>query len=223
MPHIGLASEKRPLYSILPGATLSSNEHTQSPDSYHHQPSISPGGHSSALDVSPCTAGPDASHSSTASTTGESDVPPCSVTLSKASSEMSIEAMLLWPIFEQHLSSLTRTSLLEDLGQVPSITNPSLSHGTQMPAAGEALNLDHNTVRQLIENFLVNNLPKNPILNPVSLRRDGQEFVDSGIRWDGESCLFVSPPTHTRSKSKNANSDDDYSCLSSPLAAFQLL
>lgn len=121
------------------------------------------------------------------------DVPPCSDVLSKASSEMGIEAMLKWPVFERRLSELgipTAETLVELLGQVSTVefsSGGSLSKGRET----DAVNLDSEKVRHLIENFLVNNNLKNPILDPALLRKYGQEVVDYGLQWDGKTCLLV--------------------------------
>ena len=154
--------------------------------SIHSQYSFSPAGTGSdlAFDLANAT-----------DNTRGTDTPPSSATLLKASSEMSIEAMLRWPIFEQRLGNLSSISLVEDLGKV-SAADSFTNDGTRERAAYEVLNLERNTVSRLIENFLVNNLPSNPILDPVSLRRDGQEVVDSGLRWDGKTCLIVSARRH---------------------------
>ena len=176
-----LPHENRILYSATSPVTVHSGEDLRSGGSIHSQYSFSPAGDGSDLAFD---------HDNATGITRGTDTPPSSATLSKASSEMSIEAMLRWPIFEQRLGNLSKTSLIEDLGKA-STAESFASDGTRERAAYEVLNLDRNTVSQLIENFLINNLPSNPILDPVSLRRDGQEVVDSGLRWDGKSCLIV--------------------------------
>jgi hypothetical protein len=121
------------------------------------------------------------------------DVPPCSDVLSMAYSEMGIEAMLKWPLFERRLSGLpisTAATLVELLGQVNTVESSSTDASRKRRVTDE-MDLDGETVRHLIENFLVNNNLKNPILDPSLLRKYGQEIVDFGLEWDGKSCLLV--------------------------------
>jgi hypothetical protein len=121
------------------------------------------------------------------------DIPPSSQVLSKAYSEMGIEAMLKWPVIERRLKTLGISSgetLVELLGDAESVERLS-SHSPGKGREEELHPPDAETVRYLIENFLVNNNLKNPILDPAQLRMYGQEVVDSGWRWDGRSCLLV--------------------------------
>lgn len=125
---------------------------------------------------------------------GITDVPPSSTTLKNASSEMSIEAILRWPLFEQRLSRSgidTKIAVVEILGQ-SSCSAADTPSNRDLTYPENIMNIDGNIVENLIENFLVNNLLKNPILDPAILRRDGQEFVRNGLQWDGRSCLIVS-------------------------------
>ena len=122
------------------------------------------------------------------------DVPPSSDVLSKAYSEMGIEAMLKWPVFAGRLSRLevsTSETLVELLGQVSTIELSS-TDSSRTGRDTDGMDLDGETVRHLIENFLVNNNLKNPILDPMQLRKYGQDIVESGWQWDGKSCLLVS-------------------------------
>lgn len=132
--------------------------------------------------------GPGSGHVQRAS---ENDGPPRSVTLMRASSDMGIEAILQWPIFKDRLSHLSDNTLMEDLGQPPS-PRESSSRAAENTAPGETISLDPGTVSHLVENFLVNNFPSNPILDVASLRRDARQLSESGLCWDGRSCLVVS-------------------------------
>lgn len=121
------------------------------------------------------------------------DVPPCSDVLSMAYSEMGIEAMLKWPVFERCLLQLpisTAATVFELLGQVNTVESSSTDTSRKRRET-DGIDLDSETVRPLIENFLVNNNLKNPILDPSLLRKYGQEIVDFGLEWDGKSCLLV--------------------------------
>lgn len=122
------------------------------------------------------------------------DIPPSSQVLSKAYSEMGIEAMLKWPVFERRLKKLgipSEETLVELLGNAQSSLGRLSSHSAGNLPEEELQPPDGETVRYLIENFLVNNNLKNPILDPTQLRRYGQDIVDSGWRWNGRSCLLV--------------------------------
>jgi hypothetical protein len=108
--------------------------------------------------------------------------------MSRATEEMGIEAMLRWPVCEDHLHQLgisTSETLAELLGQVSSHIAPAtLGH--------ESPGLNRQTVLHLVENFLVNNNVKNPIIDPVELRRDAEELLDSSYRQGGRFCRLVS-------------------------------
>lgn len=126
----------------------------------------------------------------------EAEGPPSSFTLMKVSSDLGIEAILQWPVFRDRLSHLSDNTLMEDLGEPP---NP---HDWGSPSTVEptiqdgAVRFDSDTMDRLVENFLVDNFPSNPILDPSSLRRDAHQLAESGLRWDGKSCLVVSPTKH---------------------------
>ncbi|RHZ70707.1 hypothetical protein CDV55_103909 [Aspergillus turcosus] len=127
---------------------------------------------------------------------GSLDTPPSSEILSRTTSEMGIEAMLRWPVFERRLDELgipSNKSLIELLGQASSnmATLEIGSRGSRLDTE-VAMSLNAEVVRQLVENFLVNNNLKNPVIDPTCLRNDAQEFLESPLQWDGKSCLVVS-------------------------------
>lgn len=113
--------------------------------------------------------------------------PPSSSILLQASSEMSIEAMLLWPIFEHHLFRLPSQPLIRDLDSVAHRRN-SRSDRSKI----DRLNLDLPTVHNLVQGFVANILPSNPVLNPSTLRHDVQGALDDGMKPSGRTCLVVS-------------------------------
>lgn len=125
------------------------------------------------------------------------DIPPSSKVLTKAYSEMGIEAMLEWPIFQRSLSRLgaaTNETLVEMLGQINVIESASNDSSRIGKDGDDILSLDSDKVQHLIENFLVNNNLKNPVLEPSLLRKYGQEVLETGLQWDGKSCLLVRVP-----------------------------
>lgn len=109
---------------------------------------------------------------------------------------MGIEAMLRWPVFERHLAELgipSNKSLIKLLGQASSnMATLEIDSRSSRLDTEVAMSLNAEVVRQLVENFLVNNNLKNPVIDPTSLRSDAQEFLESGLQWDGKSCLIVS-------------------------------
>lgn len=124
------------------------------------------------------------------------DVPPSSDVLARATAEMGIEAMLRWPVFAERLPMLglsTDETLPVLLGQVSSnIEGDDAQRWGSRRDADIPISVNGHTVRHLVENFLVNNNQKNPILDPALLRRDSEEFVAFPGRHDGRSCLVVS-------------------------------
>ncbi len=113
--------------------------------------------------------------------------PPCSSILLQASSEMSIEAMLHWSIFEHHLFCLPSQPLIKDLDSVAYQRSPRSDRSKI-----DRLNLDFPTVHYLVQGFVANILPSNPVLKPSTLRHDVQEALDDGMKPCGRTCLVVS-------------------------------
>lgn len=116
------------------------------------------------------------------------DVPPGPDVLSRATEEMGIEAMLRWPVCKESLDQLgisTSETLVQLLGQVSSHIAPAtMGH--------ESHDLNRQTVLHLVENFLIHNNVKNPIIDPVELRRDAEELLQSSHRHGGRFCRLVS-------------------------------
>ncbi len=117
--------------------------------------------------------------------------PPSSATLLRASSDMSIESMLRWSIFRQHLSHLADRALAQDLGKRATATDERTGEDRLVIGEDELI-LHPDVVYPLVENFIINNLPSNPILDPESLRQKVQHMVEYGLGWHGESCLVAS-------------------------------
>lgn len=122
------------------------------------------------------------------------DAPPPSEVIFK-SSEMTVESLLRWPIFTHlapDLDPLVRTPAIDGLSEVSSNSNTAQGG---FPAAESNVSgivgLDYETVNAHVENFLTNNLVKNPILDVEALRADAREFSETGPQWDGRSCLIV--------------------------------
>lgn len=152
-------------------------------------------------------------------TASETDAPPSSFTLMRACSDLGIEAILQWPVFKNRLSHLSDNTLMQDLGQ-PSSPHDESTAGTPYTAdptrQDETVRLDWDTVDRLVGNFLVNNFPSNPILDPESLRRDARRVSEAGLRWDGRSCLVVSslsPQTSSQGAGRERRHADGQSQL----------
>ncbi|KAF7714749.1 Fungal Zn(2)-Cys(6) binuclear cluster domain-containing protein [Penicillium ucsense] len=115
------------------------------------------------------------------------DIPPGPDVLLRATEEMGIEAMLRWPICSEALHQLGMSpdrTLVELLGQV----------SCHIAAAGlrdDFPGVKRQAVFPLVENFLVNNNVKNPIIDPVELRRDAEDLMDSSYRHGGRFCRLL--------------------------------
>ena len=114
----------------------------------------------------------------------ELEAPPNSPTLLRTSSNISIEAMLQWPVFKQSLPDIDTVSRA---GLGDNQFDPPDAAGTHLPE--DMLRLE--VLEPLLESFVANNLPCNPILDPVSLRQQVQAVAEKGLAWDGRSCLLV--------------------------------
>lgn len=127
-------------------------------------------------------------------------VPISSAVLNCATTEMGIEAMLRWPVFRQRLARLGIAAddpLAALLHQPPRRSEPVTAAQrpfgeSQDPQYDVADAFKRENIQRLVDNFLVNNNPKNPVLDPASLRRDAEDFVGSPWQWDDKSCLMVS-------------------------------
>ncbi|OKP12151.1 hypothetical protein PENSUB_2311 [Penicillium subrubescens] len=115
------------------------------------------------------------------------DVPPGPDVMYRATEEMGIEAMLRWPVCKESLDQLgisTSATLVEMLGQVSTHIAPAtLGHDSQ--------SFKRQTILHLVENFLIHNNVKNPIIDPVELRRDAEELLDSSYRHGGRFCRLL--------------------------------
>lgn len=94
--------------------------------------------------------------------------------------------MLQWPVFQRHLLHLD-TDFQARLGD-----NQFDPYFDGPPAEIDSSMLRLDITEALVESFVANNLPCNPILDPVLLRQHIREVADRGLAWDGEGCLLVS-------------------------------
>ncbi|RSL77498.1 hypothetical protein CEP51_009034 [Fusarium floridanum] len=94
------------------------------------------------------------------------------------SSEMRVEKMLQWPIF-----AVNHPSLASSLSRVDIIP--------RAVASDSVFDLDPEVIRTLVENFLVTNHVKNPIFNIDELWTCARRVAETGLRWDGETCLVL--------------------------------
>ncbi|RMJ19150.1 hypothetical protein CDV36_001248 [Fusarium kuroshium] len=94
------------------------------------------------------------------------------------SSEMRVEKMLQWPIF-----AVNHPSLASSLSRVDIIP--------RAVASDSVFDLDPEVIRTLVENFLVTNHVKNPIFNIDELWACARRVAETGLRWDGETCLVL--------------------------------
>ena len=94
------------------------------------------------------------------------------------SSEMRVEKILQWLMF-----SVNHPSLASSLGRVDTIP--------RVVGSESLFDLDPEIIRNLVENFLVTNHVKNPIFNINELWVSVRNVAETGLRWDGETCLVV--------------------------------
>ncbi|KAH8822021.1 hypothetical protein F5884DRAFT_109811 [Xylogone sp. PMI_703] len=116
------------------------------------------------------------------------DVPTSTEILSHASN-MSLEAVLKWPIFSRLLPHLLKdlhtptTEVLANDDPTTTVTEQDIEIALQ--------SLGPDILNHLVDNFLFNNNIKNPVLDSNTLRMYVQEFDFSGPQWDGKTCLIV--------------------------------
>jgi hypothetical protein len=91
---------------------------------------------------------------------------------------MRVEKILQWPVF-----SVNHPSLASSLGRVDTIS--------RVVGSDSLFDLDPEVIRNLAENFLVTNHVKNPIFNINELWASVRNVAETGLRWDGETCLVV--------------------------------
>lgn len=115
------------------------------------------------------------------------ETPPPSASLLRASHEMSIEAMLKWPIFNQCLRSQDNKHLAKPLAVDAEFSDPRRAADSRID-----VNMDLSNVEPVVESFIANILPSSPILDPVEVRQQVREVVEHGLLWNGHSCLAVS-------------------------------
>lgn len=114
------------------------------------------------------------------------------------SARASADSVLLWPSFEQRypanylVCGLFSQSFHADTrhqGLDTSTDYPEKSLDTGKLSIG--VSVEDNVV-QLVEAFSILVHPKNPVLNPATLRRYARSIEENGIGWDERSCLVVS-------------------------------
>lgn len=115
-------------------------------------------------------------------TDAPAEFPPSSATLLRASSDMSIEALLRLPTFKQHLPLTTDNSPSQQM-EKPVFTEP-------LPRDCD-LDLRPQVMLGIVENFIENNLGCNPIVEPQALRLKAQLVAEQGLAFNGDSCLVV--------------------------------
>ncbi|KPM38222.1 hypothetical protein AK830_g8341 [Neonectria ditissima] len=107
-----------------------------------------------------------------------SDRPPAADIVTR-SSDMRVESVLQWSVFEiQEHPSLTSSLGLEG-GQLQAVTGDGV------------FDLDPEVITQLVENFLATNHTKNPIFDVDQLWNRVRDISETGLRWDGTTCLVL--------------------------------
>lgn len=123
----------------------------------------------------------------------DTDMPVSTEAMLKASADMGIETMLRWPLFRRKLGALKIPSHVSVVAliETPTSDNTDDLPLKQLETVDRADFVDRARILELVENFLVNNNLKNPILGPASLRDDAEAFTASPLAWSGRNCLMV--------------------------------
>ncbi|CAK7208012.1 Zcf27p [Sporothrix eucalyptigena] len=126
----------------------------------------------------------------------DTDMPIGTESMMNASADMGIESMLRWPLFKRKLDALKIPSYVSvvSLMETP-VSGIDTDTVDGMPL--KQLNpfeqpdfVDRGRIMELVDNFLVNNNLKNPILGPAGLRADAEIFAASPLAWTGRNCLM---------------------------------
>ena len=120
-----------------------------------------------------------------------------------ASADMGIESMLRWPLFQRKLDALKITSVASvvSLMETPATATRTYADAEANTVDGMPLQrlqpedepgfVDRARILELVDNFLVNNNLKNPIVRPAALRADAELFATSPLAWTARNCLMV--------------------------------
>jgi hypothetical protein len=147
-------------------------------DQFHHQ----------SLQSNILTASAHSDYLQTDNNTLSGDGPPSTEIISHAS-DMSLEAVLKWPIFTDiapYLSPDLHTSTMEVLAK----TSPIMTVA-EKDIDKELQNLTSQRLDSLVKRFLANNHIKNPVIDVGRLRSYADDFKRLGPQWDGATCFVV--------------------------------
>ncbi|CAK7213458.1 Zcf27p [Sporothrix bragantina] len=126
----------------------------------------------------------------------DTDMPIGTEAMMFASADMGIESMLRWPLFKRKLDALKISSFVSvvSLMETPVAgTDADTVDGMpikQLEPVDEPGFVDRGKIMELVDNFLVNNNLKNPIVGPAGLRADAEIFAASPLAWTGRNCLM---------------------------------
>ncbi|KPI42303.1 uncharacterized protein AB675_9796 [Cyphellophora attinorum] len=115
--------------------------------------------------------------------------PPASQVLLRANKDMSIEAMLQWAVFQPYLGPKSSESGIrghrDTFGIIEEDFSQLLWH--------DKINLQQGEINDLVESFISEILPSNPILDPVNLRLQAHDLItfNSVLLYNGQSCLLL--------------------------------
>lgn len=129
----------------------------------------------------------------------DTDMPVSADAIMSAANDMGIESMLRWPLFRRKLDALRIASHVSVVSvmEMPASsmeTEAKLVDGmtlTPLQDLEEPNFVDRARIMELVDNFLVNNNVKNPILEPAGLRADATVFATAPLSWTATNCLMV--------------------------------
>ncbi|CAK7234072.1 Zcf27p [Sporothrix curviconia] len=126
----------------------------------------------------------------------DTDMPIGTEAMMNAAADMGIESMLRWPLFKRKLDALKVSSFVSVVSlmetPVPGTDTDTVDGMPlkQMEPFDEPGFVDRARIMDLVDNFLVNNNLKNPILGPAGLRADAEIFAASPLATTGRNCLM---------------------------------
>lgn len=110
------------------------------------------------------------------------------------SSRVTVDTVLMWPIFEGRYPPNFLVEPLFDAAVESDSDDEAEGESRSSKFAGSNLStgaVEENALR-LVEKFLALVHIKNPILDVATLRQYARRVAEEGARWDGKSCLVVS-------------------------------
>lgn len=106
---------------------------------------------------------------------------------------LSVESVLAWPILA---GSVAPTHILDAHPDTKANGgHASMNNGTGSPSVSNAklrrITVGEKDIPRLVRQFLQHVHPMNPILDVDTISSDSLRISETGVTWDGESCVVV--------------------------------